>query len=98
VLRRPDTAVTILEPRIADTPADLTWDRGHLTAKLAVAVIQASGPDPALLGLAAADAASQTGSARILGELRALDTQLTARYPARRETRDFRGALAAATR
>jgi hypothetical protein len=55
-------------------------------------------PDPARaasLGLDALAAARQTGSARILGELRTLDQRLTARWPGHPASRSIRDALAA---
>jgi hypothetical protein len=76
----------------------LIRDRGHLTAKLAVAVTRTAQPDPARaasLGLEALTAARQTGSARILGELRTLDQRLTGQWPAHPAARSIREALAA---
>jgi transcriptional regulator with XRE-family HTH domain len=93
-----DTAVTILENTIAATGQPLTRDRGHLTAKLAVAVTRTSQPDPdraASLGLHALDIARATGSARIMHELRTLNTQLTSHWPGHPASRTFRDALAA---
>jgi hypothetical protein len=77
-----DRAVTILEETIAATSPALARDRGHLTAKLAVALTRTRRPDSARagsLGLDALTAARQTGSARVLGELRTLDRRLTER-------------------
>lgn len=93
---RADTAISILEKRISAMPASLTRDRGHLTAKLAVAVAQAGQPDPsraAQLGVTAIDAAQRTGSARIMRELQTLNSELAARWPDRKETQTLRHAL-----
>lgn len=93
-----DRAVAILEDTIADTSSSLVRDRGHLTAKLAVAVTRISHPDPARaasLGLAALDVARQTGSGRILGELRTLDRRLSTRWPEHPASLSIREALAA---
>jgi Helix-turn-helix domain len=92
-----DTAVTILENKISAMPPSLARDRGHLTAKLAVAVTQASQPDPsraAHLGLSALTIARDTGSSRITRELRVLDNELMARWPTHPEGRAFSEALA----
>jgi len=96
---RADTAVTILENKINTMPGNLTRDRGHLAAKLAVAITQASQPDPsraAHLGIGALTIACDTGSARITRELQALDSQLLARWPDHPGSRSFSEALAAA--
>jgi transcriptional regulator with XRE-family HTH domain len=93
-----DKAVKILEDTIAVTSPALTRDCGHLTAKLAVAVTRTSQPDPdraANLGLDALAAARQTGSARILGELRTLDQRLSAKWPRHPASHTFREALGA---
>jgi hypothetical protein len=93
-----DRAVTILQDTIAATSPALVRDRGHLTAKLAVACTRIREPDPAraaALGLDALAAARQTGSARILGELQTLGQRLTAQWPAHPATRTVREALAA---
>jgi len=93
-----DRAVTILQDTIAVISPALIRDRGHLTAKLAVAVTRTAQPDPARaasLGLEALAAARQTGSARILGELRTLDQRLTGQWPGHPATRSIRDALAA---
>ena len=93
-----DRAVTILQDTIAAMSPALVRDRGHITAKLAVACTRTRQPDPAraaTLGLAALDAARQTGSARILGELRTLDQRLTAQWPTHPATRTVHEALAA---
>ncbi len=93
---RVSTAIAILENKLGTMPAGLTRDRGHLTAKLAVTVAQGTQADPsraAQLGLTAIDAARRTGSARIMRELDALDSELSARWPDRRETRTFHEAL-----
>ncbi|WP_214411935.1 helix-turn-helix domain-containing protein [Sphaerisporangium fuscum] len=96
---RPDTAVTILEEQITKLPDNLARDRGHLTAKLAVAVVQAE-QDPdrsAHLGREALGVAQQTGSARIHRELRTLDTELLHRWPDHAAVRDFHEELMSAT-
>jgi hypothetical protein len=96
---RADTAVTILENKISTIPATLARDRGHLTAKLAVAVTQASEPDPgraAHLGLTALTISGQTRSARTIRELRTLEGQLLAQWPHHPQTVSFSEALAAA--
>jgi transcriptional regulator with XRE-family HTH domain len=93
-----DTATTILETTLAATSATLTRDRGHLAAKLAVAITHTSQPDPsraASLGLHALGIAHDTGSARIMHELRTLDTQLTSHWPTHPASRTFHDALAA---
>jgi uncharacterized small protein (DUF1192 family) len=94
-----DMAVAILEERIAKLPAGLARDRGHLTAKLAVAVAQSPQPDPARaahLGNEALTVAQQTGSARIHRELRTLDTGLRERWPDDSHVRSFHEALVSA--
>ncbi|WP_327109257.1 helix-turn-helix domain-containing protein [Nonomuraea glycinis] len=91
-----DTAITILEKRIAELPANLARDRGHLTAKLAVAVTQSPQPDPARaahLGHEALTVAQQTGSARIHRELRTLNTGLRKRWPDDSHARAFHEAF-----
>jgi transcriptional regulator with XRE-family HTH domain/tetratricopeptide (TPR) repeat protein len=96
---RVDVAVTILENKIGKLSAALSRDRGHLTAKLAVAVAQSAGADPAraaLLGRDALGVAQQTGSARIRRELAALDAELLARWPDRADTRSFHEELTVA--
>jgi transcriptional regulator with XRE-family HTH domain len=93
-----DTAVAILENTIAATGQTLTRDCGHLTAKLAVAITHTTHPDPdraATLGLHALTTARTTGSARIIRELRTLDTQLTSRWPTHPASRALHDALAA---
>ncbi|MFI6603797.1 multiprotein-bridging factor 1 family protein [Nonomuraea sp. NPDC050536] len=95
---RADTAVTILEDQIGKLPETLARDRGHLTAKLAVAVAQ-SQPDPARaahLGHEALGVARRTGSVRIRRELRTLDRELSQRWPADTQARTFHEALASA--
>jgi hypothetical protein len=95
---RADVAVTILENTIAATSNTLARDRGHLTAKLAVAISRTSQPDPGhagSLGLQALNIARDTGSARIMRELRTLDDQLSARWPSHPASRNLRDALAA---
>lgn len=93
-----ERAVSILEDTIATTGTSLIRDRGHLTAKLAVAVTRTGHPDPdraADLGMDALAAAHQTGSARILSQLHTLDARLNARWPDHTGSRDLRQALAA---
>ena len=95
---RADVAVTILEDTIAATSSTLARDRGHLTSKLAVAITRTTQPDPARaasLGMQALSIARDTGSARIMRELRTLDAQLTERWPGLPASRAFRDALAA---
>jgi Helix-turn-helix domain len=95
---RADVAATILEDAIAATSSTLVRDRGHLTSKLAVAITRTTQPDPgraASLGLQALSIARDTGSARIMRELRILDAQLTERWPSYPASRAFRDALAA---
>ncbi|MGV9306851.1 MULTISPECIES: helix-turn-helix domain-containing protein [unclassified Nonomuraea] len=95
---RADTAVTILEDQIGRLPATLARDRGHLTAKLAVAVAQ-SEQDPgraAHLGHEALGVARQTGSARIQRELRTLDAELLERWPNDSQAATFHEALVSA--
>ena len=93
-----DVAVTILENTIAATSSTLASDRGHLTSKLAVAITRTAQPDPARaasLGLQALAIARDTGSARIMRELRTLDAQLAEHWPANPASRTFRNAFAA---
>jgi transcriptional regulator with XRE-family HTH domain len=93
-----DRAVSILEATIAATSPSLVRDQGHLTAKLAVAVTRTRHPDPgraASLGMDALSAARQTGSARIISELRTLDQRLSARWPLHPASRELHEALAA---
>lgn len=95
---RAERAVSILEDTIGATSPSLVRDRGHLTAKLAVAVTRTVHPDPdkaAGLGMDALSAARQTGSARIFSELRTLDQRLSARWPAHPGSRALREALVA---
>jgi hypothetical protein len=95
---RAAVAVTILENTIAATASTLARDRGHLTAKLAVAITRTPQPDPeraASLGIQALGTARTTGSARILHQLRILDTTLTNRWPGHPASRNLREALAA---
>ena len=93
-----ERAVAILEDTIGATSPSLIRDRGHLTAKLAVALTRTRNPDPDKavgLGMDALSAARQTGSARIIAELRTLDQRLYARWPTHPEGRELREALAA---
>ncbi|WP_162794875.1 helix-turn-helix domain-containing protein [Nonomuraea lactucae] len=95
---RPDTAAAILEAQIGKLPTTLSRDRGYLTAKLAVAVIQAE-QDPARgahLGQQALDIARQTSSARIHRELRTLDSELQKRWSGHADAVAFHDALTAA--
>ncbi|WP_144126754.1 helix-turn-helix domain-containing protein [Catellatospora sichuanensis] len=92
-----DTAVAILERRIADTPAHLQRDQAHQWVKLANAVLKSAQPDPeraAALGLRCVSAARTTGSARIVGELRTLSRTLSRRWPDLCQTEELRDALA----
>ena len=91
-------AIRILQSKVDKMPATLLRDRGHLEAKLAVAMVSGGQPAPdraAELGLSALNAAKQTGSARIHRELRTLQSQLTANWPDLPRTRDLREALIA---
>jgi transcriptional regulator with XRE-family HTH domain len=93
------TAVAILERQIAATPAHLHRDTGHQLAKLANTVLATADPDPeraAGLGLRCVATARDTGSARIAGELHALDRTLTRRWPTLPATVELHEALAAA--
>jgi transcriptional regulator with XRE-family HTH domain len=95
---RADVAATILQDTIKATSSTLTRDRGHLTAKLAVAITRTAQPDPgraADLGLHALSIARDTGSARIIRELRTLDTQLSNHWPGYSASRTLHEALAA---
>ena len=90
--------MTILENAIASTSHTLARDRGHLTAKLAVAITCTRQPDPdraANLGLRALHTARDTGSARIMHELHTLGAQLNDRWPTHSASRSFHDALAA---
>ncbi|MFF3665508.1 helix-turn-helix domain-containing protein [Microtetraspora malaysiensis] len=96
---RAEAAVDILEEKIGKLPQNLARDRGHLKAKLAVAVVQSPQADAdraAQLGQEALRVAEQTGSARIRRELRALDAGLLQRWPGHSSARDFHEALALA--
>jgi hypothetical protein len=93
-----ETAVAILERKIAHTAEHLHRDQGHQLAKLANAVLATSQPDPeraAALGLRCVQTAQLTGSARIDKELRTLDTALTRRWPSLPGTVEVHEALAA---
>ena len=95
---RADVAATILQDTINATSSTLARDRGHLTAKLAVAITRTAQADPgraADLGLHALGIARETGSARIMRELRTLDTQLSKHWPGYSASRTFHEALAA---
>jgi transcriptional regulator with XRE-family HTH domain len=79
-----ETAVAILERKLAQTPAHLHRDHGHQLAKLANTVLAMSQPDPdraASLGLQCVQTSQGTGSARIGKELNVLDAALTRRWP-----------------
>ncbi|MFG3437789.1 helix-turn-helix domain-containing protein [Nonomuraea sp. NPDC047897] len=94
---RPGAAAAILEDQIGKLPTGVARDRGHLTAKLAVAVAQAE-QDPARaahLGHEALTVASQTGSARIRRELSCLDAELRQRWPGHADAVAFHDALTA---
>jgi hypothetical protein len=91
-------AISILEAKIDKTPATMLRDRGHLQAKLAVAMVYGKQPAPeqaAELGLTALNAARQTGSARIRHELQTLQSRLLDRWPDLPRTQDLREALMA---
>ncbi|GIH51674.1 hypothetical protein SAMN05421833_12981 [Microbispora rosea] len=84
VAGRAEAAVSILESKIVKLDGNLTRDRGHLTAKLAVAVAQSPQADVGRavhLGHRALGVARSTGSARIRRELDALDDELRTRWP-----------------
>ncbi|WP_239087064.1 XRE family transcriptional regulator [Catellatospora methionotrophica] len=94
-----DTAIAILERRVAAVPADHHRDRAHQLAKLANAVLQTAQPDPeraAEIGLSCVDAVRSTGSARINGELLVLDQTLRQRWPGLRGTGELHEALSVA--
>ena len=93
-----ETAVAILERKIAQMPAHLHRDQGHQLAKLANTVLATAQPDPeraAALGLECLPAARATGSARIAKELRTLDATLSSRWANLPATAEFHQALAA---
>ncbi len=93
-----DTAIAILERRIAATPRQHQRDRAHQLAKLANALLQTAQPDPeraAALGLSCVGVARTTGSARISGELRTLDRTLRRRWRDLSSTTELHEALAA---
>lgn len=87
------TAAAILQEQIAATPAHLVRDRGHLTAKLAVALATTDPARAATLGLETIATAQQTGSARIWRELRTLDGDLARRWPGHSVAATFHDAL-----
>lgn len=92
-----DKAIDILQSKIDKMPDEMLRDRGHLNAKLAVAMVYSEQPAPdqaAELGLTALNAARQTGSARIRRELQTLQTQLVTRWPGLPRTRELHEALA----
>jgi hypothetical protein len=77
-------------------PPSMLRDRGHLTAKLSVAMVHGKEPAPdraAELGLSALGAARQTGSARIHREVRTLHSQLLSKWPDLPGTRELSEAL-----
>lgn len=91
-----ETAVAILERRIASAPEHLVRDQGHQLAKLANTVLATANPDPEraiALGLQCVSTARETGSARITKELRALDRTLTHGWPNLPGTTEFHEAL-----
>jgi hypothetical protein len=93
-----ETAVAILERKIAATPDHMHRDQGHQLAKLANTVLATSQPDPeraVALGLSCISTARTTGSARITKELHALDETLTRQWPTFAGTAEFHEALAA---
>jgi hypothetical protein len=78
-----DTAVAILERKLAQMPDHLRRDQGHHVAKLANAVLATPQPDPeraAALGMQCLQVAGGTGSARIAKELQNLDAALRSRW------------------
>jgi hypothetical protein len=92
-----DKAASILQHKIDQTPPAMVRDRGHLTAKLAVTMVQQKQPAPdraAELGLSALSAARQTGSARIHRELQTLRSTLVSQWPDLPRTRELNDALA----
>jgi hypothetical protein len=92
-----DTAVAILERKIAATPDHMHRDQGHQLAKLANTVLATEQPDPeraVSLGLRCIGTARSTGSARIVKELRTLDRVLARRWPTFAGTAEFHEALA----
>ncbi len=95
---RAETAMGILERKIAQTPEHLQRDQGHQLAKLANTVLATKEPEPEraiALGLRSATAARTTGSARIGQELRTLDSVLTSRWPALPGRQELHEAVAA---
>lgn len=93
-----ETAVSILERKIAQMPAHLRRDQGHQLAKLANTVLATSQPDPeraAALGIECLQIAQTTGSGRIAKELKTLDATLTTRWPRLTGTAELHEALAA---
>ncbi|MEO3892597.1 hypothetical protein [Nonomuraea sp. B5E05] len=93
---RADRAVTILAEQIDKLPAHLVRDRGHLTAKLAIAVVQGE-HDPARaadLGHRALNGALRTRPARIRRDLHTLDGQLSKRWPDHPDVKALHDALA----
>jgi tetratricopeptide (TPR) repeat protein len=94
-----ETAVEILERKIAATPDHLRRDQGHQLVKLANALLATEQPDPeraAALGVECVATAETTGSARIVKELRALDQTLSRRWPTLPGTHEVHEALHAA--
>jgi transcriptional regulator with XRE-family HTH domain len=94
-----ETAVAILERKIAATPDRMHRDQGHQLAKLANTVLATTQPDPERaveLGLRCVTTARSTGSARITKELRTLDRTLTRRWPTLPGTTELHEALAVA--
>ncbi|WP_433528370.1 helix-turn-helix domain-containing protein [Micromonospora sp. CA-263727] len=90
------TAAAILERKIRQTPPHLARDHAHLRAKLANIVVTGPDPDPeraAHLAIGCVDVWRQSGSARIAGELRTLDTALNRRWPTLTGVRDLHEAL-----
>ena len=94
-----ETAVTILERKLAATPDHLHRDQGHQLAKLANTVLATSQSDPEraiTLGLRCIAIAKSTGSARIAKELRTLNKTLTRGWPTMLGTVEFRERLTTA--
>lgn len=93
-----ETAVAILERKVAGTPDHLHRDYGHQLAKLANTILATGQPEPeraADLGLRCVATARHTGSARIRKELQTLDRTLTSHWPKLPGTTELHEALMA---
>jgi hypothetical protein len=91
-----ETAVAILERKIAATPGRLRRDQAHQMVKLANTILATAQPDPgraADLGLSCVPIAHATGSACIAKELRTLDRTLMGRWPSLLSTVELHEAL-----